>query len=665
MKDLFDNATKGKSPAKAKPAKKGGYTAEDIEVLEGLDPVRRRPGMYVGSTDEHGLHHLASEVLDNAMDEAINGHASRIDLELNADGSLTVRDDGRGIPVDPHPKFKSKSALEVVLTMLHSGGKFSGKVYRTAGGLHGVGVSVVNALASTLDVEVARDGALWTQSYARGKPLAKLKKLVGAKNRHGTTITFMPDVEIFGADNAFDPARLHQLAKAKAYLHSGVEIVWTCAPARLPKGARVPQTATFHFPNGLGDHLAEILNGNPTVTPTPFAGAADLPDDNGRIEWAVAWPTNEDGHILTYCNTVPTPDGGTHEAGLKAALTRSIKDYGELAGNRRASQVTTDDVVGGTCAILSLFIKNPQFFGQTKAKLTNAEAQRWVEAALKDRLDHWLSGAPEAANTLLEEMIERAEDRIRRKQEKEVQRKVAGRRTRLPGKLADCTESSNEFTELFIVEGDSAGGSAKQARNRRNQAILPLRGKILNVAQAGTQKLAGNQELTDLVKALGCGLGDRFSVGDLRYGKIVIMTDADVDGAHIAALLMTFFFQELPGLVDAGRLFLAQPPLYRLTQGGKTVYAMDDEHREKLLKSEFDKRAKVDVSRFKGLGEMPPAQLKETTMDPTNRILLRVIIPPDRAKATAKLVDALMGKKPELRLAFIKENAHLVKEIDI
>jgi topoisomerase-4 subunit B len=655
MSDLFRNA--GRKP-------QDSYSAKDIEVLEGLEPVRRRPGMYIGGTDERALHHLFAEVLDNAMDEAVAGHADRIEVELNGDGSLSVTDNGRGIPIDRHPKFKDKSALEVILTTLHSGGKFSDKVYETAGGLHGVGVSVVNALSDLLTVEVARERELWRQEFRRGAPTGKLVKVGPAPNRRGTKVRFHPDPEIFGKDAAFSATRLYKMARSKAYLYPGVEIRWTCLPAAVA-GTDTPAEAVLHFPGGLTDFLSASLSGRETVTPVPFAGRANLPDGRGRVEWAVHWPDDGDGSMSSYCNTVPTPEGGTHENGLRNALSRAMREYGDLVGHRRAAQITAEDVIGGCAALLSLFIRDPQFQGQTKEKLATAEATRLVEAAVKDHFDHWLSGAPDMANRLLARIVERAEDRLRRKQEKEVGRKSATRKLRLPGKLTDCTRDAAEGTELFIVEGDSAGGSAKQGRNRDNQAVLPLRGKILNVASAGADKLLANQELSDLILALGCGSGSKYRDEDLRYEKVIIMTDADVDGAHIASLLMTFFYRQMPRLIEKGHLYLAQPPLYRLTQGGKTIYARDDAHKDELMRSEFKANAKVEISRFKGLGEMPASQLKETTMNPAHRKLLRVVVAPDAIPATDNKVESLMGRKPELRFQFIQENASFVTDLDV
>jgi topoisomerase IV subunit B len=649
------------------------YSAKDIEVLEGLEPVRRRPGMYIGGTDDRALHHLVAEVLDNAMDEAVAGHAGWIELELAVDGTCTVRDNGRGIPVDPHPKYPDKSALEVILTTLHSGGKFGGDAYKVSGGLHGVGVSVVNALSDALTVEVARDRVLWSQRFSRGLPLGPLEKVGPVQNRRGTTVIFHPDAQIFGERAHLRPGPLYRMARSKAYLFRGVQIRWKCDPLLVKDGDEIPVEDTLHFPGGLTDFLKAVLKDRPLVTKDVFNGTAPLSDDMGQVEWAVAWPDDdEEGFVNTYCNTVPTPEGGTHEAGFRNTLTKGLRSYGEMAGNKKAGQITAEDVMVGACVMVSLFIRDPQFQGQTKEKLASPEATRLVENAVKDHFDHWLSGDKASSGSLLARLIEKAEDRARRRQAKEMNRKTPTKRLRLPGKLADCSRSVNVGTELFLVEGDSAGGSAKSGRNRETQAILPLRGKILNVASASTDKLRQNQELKDLMEALGCGARDTYDDEKLRYEKIIIMTDADVDGAHIASLLMTFFYQEMPELIRNGHLYLALPPLYRLAHGQTVIYGRDDAHKEELLKTLFAGKKNVEISRFKGLGEMPPAQLKETTMDPAKRTLLRVTIPSGRteedheeAKDVARLVESLMGRKPELRFAFIQERAKFATDLDV
>ena len=668
----------------AKIETKTGYDASDIEVLEGLEPVRKRPGMYIGGTDERALHHLAGEILDNSMDEAVAGYADWIEIIVEAGNTITIRDNGRGIPVGKHPKFPQKSALEVIMTTLHSGGKFNNKVYNTAGGLHGVGISVVNALSDKMIVEIARDKKLYRQEYSRGIPTTKLQNLGSVHNRRGTSVTFHPDPEIFGDKLKFKPAWLYSMARSKAYLFSGIEIRWKCDPSLIAPDSKVKEEDIFRFPNGLMDFLNISLAGKSTTTPRPFHGKADLPDNAGQVEFAIAWTENEDGFSHSYCNTIPTPLGGTHESGLRSALSKGLRNYAEMTKQKKANIITADDVVAGAAILLSVFIKNPQFQGQTKEKLATSEVTRLVDTAIRDHFDHWLSSDPASSNKLLESIIERAEERQRRKNSRAMARKSATQKLRLPGKLSDCSRNNSEDTELFIVEGDSAGGTAKMARNRETQAIMPLRGKILNVVSASRDKIAANQQIQDIITALGCGAGKNFDLDKLRYERIIIMTDADVDGAHIASLLITFFYDQMRPLIENGHLYLAQPPLYKIKSGKQTVYAMDDLRKDELLETTFKGKAKIEISRYKGLGEMMAKELKETTMSPENRVLLRVTLPDivdslgigseideyddSQLSATAAiddLVKRLMGTNAEARFDFIQNNAEFVEDIDV
>lgn len=662
MSDLFDAAAPEVT----------NYSAQSIEVLEGLEPVRHRPGMYIGGTDETALHHLVAEILDNSMDEAVAGFANKIDVIMNADYSVTITDNGRGIPVDAHPKYPNKSALEVIMTMLHSGGKFGGGAYKVSGGLHGVGLSVVNALSEKLVVEIARDKKLYRQEYAKGIPQTPLELIGNAPNRRGTSVTFKPDPEIFGATANLQPNRIFRMARSKAFLFKGIKINWSCAPELLGEDNTLPAQAELCFPNGILDFLNYQIGAKATINRRPFSGEADLDNDEGKVEWAITWPEDENGFCHSYCNTVITPFGGTHETGFKSALLKGLKEYGEMVNNKKAAGITAEDFLSDAAIMLSVFIRDPQFQGQTKDKLTSAKATRLVESAVKDSFDHWLSSDLENAAALLDYVVDRADARKKKKEEKEKVRKAPTKRLRLPGKLADCSKASAEDTEIFIVEGDSAGGSAKQGRDRTTQAILPLRGKILNVASASLEKITQNQEIKDMIEALGCGTKENYKEENLRYEKIIIMTDADVDGAHIASLLMTFFYQHMPLLIANGHLFIATPPLYKIAVGGRNYYALDDDDKDKILAKVVKGNQKPDISRFKGLGEMSAQQLKETTMDKKNRMLLRVMIPSttteegkEEAFETRRQVERLMGKNPELRFKFIIERAKFVDDLDI
>ena len=646
MTNLFDTKTPN-SKNKAK-----NYTAHDIEVLEGLEPVRLRPGMYIGGVDKNALHHLVNEIFDNSMDEVIAGYASEIKISVNQDGSITISDNGRGIPIDPHPKFPDKSALEVILTTLHSGGKFNNKTYQTSAGLHGVGLSVVNALSSKLLVQVIREGKLFEQEYSRGKPINNISPGKNpSKIAHGTIIHFTPDDEIF--DNVeFDPSRLYKLARSKAYLFGGVKIHWHCEITT----EEIPENEVICFPAGLTDFLNYRLIDQEMIVPEIFSGKVEVKNSNinSKIEWAISWIIDSDaGFITSYCNTVPTPLGGTHEQGLRNVILKAIKEYcDKIGGNKKIQLITQDDILNGLCGILSIFVPNPQFQGQTKEKLVNAEIVKLVENAIRDHIDHWLYSNRDRANALANFFISNAEERLSAKNNRDVNRKTAIQKLRLPGKLTDCTKKDRQNTELFIVEGDSAGGSAKQARNRENQAILPLRGKILNVASSNDDKIKANQELSDLEVALGCGTNHNYREDKLRYDKVIIMTDADVDGAHIASLLLTFFLKKMPDLIHHGHLYLAKPPLFRINIGDKVHYAANDKDKDKIVSKAG--RSKVEIGRFKGLGEMTAKQLKETTMDPASRELFKVNFL-DEKELAIDTIEKLMGKKPEYRFKFIQE----------
>jgi topoisomerase-4 subunit B len=629
--------------------------------------------MYIGGTDEKAWHHLPVEILDNAVDEAVAGFANKITVHLIDAKTIEITDNGRGVPVDKHPKYPNKSALEIIFSMLHSGGKFDNSVYKTSGGLHGVGASVVNALSSETIVTSLRDGFEWTQRFSRGATLGPLEKGPTTKE-HGTRVRFTIDDQIFGVAAAFRPIKIYRLARAKAFLSKGVKIEWKCDPELITDDMHIHATTTFYYPNGIADFLEEKTRGKPRLLPRIFGGTMDFPDETGRVEWALTFLTDEngaasdDGFFASYCNTIATIDGGTHESGFRTAITRGLKNYGEKINNKLAANIISDDVFDSACAIISVFYKTPQFLGQTKEKLSNPEIARYVEKVLADPWEMFLASDPKTATALLEFVNNLAAARIKTKQVKDIARKTPTKRARMPHKLADCSKHGIAGTELFIVEGESAGGTAKQARDRATQAIMPLRGKVLNVISNSSEKLADNKEMNELVDVIGAGTAKDWDESKIRYEKIIIMTDADVDGSHIASLLMANFYNMMPQLIHNGHLYLSCPPLYKLSHGNESVYVSSDEELEELKSGKY-KGKKIEISRFKGLGEMMPNQLKETTMDPKTRRLIRVELPPrteegaEDSEKTRTLVSELMGKKPEFRFRFITEHAKFVKDI--
>jgi topoisomerase-4 subunit B len=647
-------------------SKKNNYSAKDIEVLEGLAPVRKRPGMYIGGTDETAYHHLANEIIDNCMDEVVAGEASEITVILNKNGSLTIMDNGRGIPIDKHPK-KNKTALEVVMTTLHSGGKFKEDgVYTASAGLHGVGLSVVNALSSKMKVEVFKKKKIYFQDYSRGKPLNKLTQKGSSSITNGTRVTFLPDDEIFGKDLKFIPSRIYETCRNKAFLFKGVKINWECDKSLLNRKDSIPNKDTLFYPEGLEQYLRSELENAKTIHDKPSSLKGEFEEKKGKVEFVIQWHDNKNNFTRSFANTVPTVNGGTHESGFRAGIAKAIRKNAKLKNNKTVIKASQDDIFNNASYIVSVFIGNPEFEGQTKNKLSSAFVLKYCDQTASTLFEDWLNRNAKAAKSIITFIEEKIRERNLYELNDNVERQTSFRKIRLPGKLADCASDKTEGTELFIVEGDSAGGSAKQARDRYTQAILPLRGKILNVKNSNTAKILANTEISNLLQALGCQRGKNYNRKDLRYEKVIIMTDADVDGDHISTLLLTFFFVEMPELIKDGRLYMAVPPLYKITTGSQSYYVKDDKEKDKLIKN-LKKNAKVEISRFKGLGEMMPAQLKETTMNKESRNLIKVSVPTNKAKykVTSKLVNDLMGKDADLRLKFISENAGKSLNLDI
>ena len=640
------------------------YSAKDIEVLEGLTPVRKRPGMYIGGTDEAAYHHLVNEILDNSIDESVAGYAKEIFVKLINKNTITISDDGRGIPIEKHPK-KKRTALEVVMTTLHSGGKFNESVYKSSAGLHGVGLSVVNALSSKLNIQVTKNFKIYSQDYSKGKSLNKLKSKGKNRIKNGTQITFSPDPDIFGKNVIFNSEKIYELAKNKAYLQKGIKINWECKKELISRKSSIPSKETLLFSKGLEDFLKNEINQKNILHEKVCFQSGNLEDKKGKIEFALQFSKEKIKFSKAFCNTVYNMNGGTHDAGFRSGIAKSIRKYAKNKNNKIVSKATQDDIFDYTAYIISVYISNPEFEGQTKHKLSSNIIQKYCDSFVSSTFDEWLNRNPKAAKNIINLLEEKIREKNIHDLNYSVERQSAFRKIRLPGKLSDCSSDKIEDTELFIVEGDSAGGSAKQARNRINQAILPLRGKILNVKSSNTAKILANNEINNLLQALGCGRGKNYNKKDLRYEKIIIMTDADVDGDHISTLLLTFFISEMPQLITDGHLFLAVPPLYKLNISGKLIYAIDEFEKNKLLK--INKKAKIEISRFKGLGEMMPAQLKETTMNRESRKLIKVILPKQKPKLkkTNRLISDLMGKNADLRLKFISENANKNLSLDI